>query len=82
MPIEALTKKQLEERVPPSSLHPEYMAFMDSARLGSGGKLEVAKEGATRQTVKKRLKLAAQAAGKNIAFQRSPSDLVIFQIVE
>ncbi len=53
-----------------------------SARLGSGGKLVVADEGATRQTVKKRLQAAADANGKKIRFLRSPSEFVIFQVVE
>ena len=82
MPIEALTKKDLEVTSSPGTLHQEYVDFLESCRLGSGGKLEVAKEGAGRQTVKNRLKKAADATGKKIKFLRSPATQVIFQVVE
>jgi hypothetical protein len=82
MPIQALTKKELEEKSPSSRLHQEYVEFLSSARLGSGGRLIVSDEGTSRQTVKNRMKAAAAAAGKNIAFKRCPSEEVVFQIVE
>ncbi|MCB9176728.1 MAG: hypothetical protein H6648_06150 [Caldilineae bacterium] len=82
MPIEALSKKDLEEKAPASRVHPEYVSFLTSARLGTGGRLYVAKEGVSRQSVKNRLKAAAVVTGKNIKFLRSPSEQVVFQIVE
>ena len=80
MPIEALTKSQLETR-PSSAGHPEYVAFLRSARLGSGGRLDVKKEGMSRQLIKNRLKIAAAASGREIAFLRSSRETVIFQVV-
>lgn len=82
MPIEALSKKDLEVTASPGKLHQEYVGFLESCRLGSGGKLEVAKEGVSRQTVKTRLKKAADATGKSIKFHRSPATHVVFQVVD
>ena len=80
MPIEALTKSELES-TPASSGHEEYVAFLRGARAGSGGTLEVAKEKVTRQTIKNRLRTAAQITGREIRFQRSSKDSVVFQVV-
>ena len=82
MPIEALTKSQLENQPSNRRLHDEYVPFLSSARLDTGGRLYVAKEGTSRQTVKKRLLAAADHVGKKIAFQRSPVEQVVFQVVE
>ena len=82
MPIEALTKAQLESQPSTRRLHQEYVAFLSSARLGTGGRLYVAKEGTSRLTIKNRLKAAADHVGKKIAFQRSPAEQVVFQVVE
>ena len=82
MPIEALTKAQLENQPSGGKLHTEYVAFLTSARLGTGGRLYVAKEGTSRQTVKNRLKAAAASVGKKIKFVRCPADQVTFQVVE
>ncbi len=82
MPIQALTRKELESKVPIGSVHQEYLDFFQNSRVGSGGRLNVKKEGVTRQTVKNRLNKAAEFAGKSIKFLRSPQDTVVFQVVE
>ena len=82
MPIESLSKKDLEVTSSPGTWHQEYVGFLDSCRMGNGGRLEVANEGASRQTVKNRLKKASDATGKKIKFLRSPATQVIFQVVE
>jgi hypothetical protein len=82
MPIIAMSKKELDEKPSTSRLHQEYVDFLSSARLGSGGKLIVAKEGTSRATVKNRMLRAAEATGKNIKFRRSPATEVVFQVVE
>lgn len=83
MPIIAMSKKELEETPTTSrGLHQEYVDFLSSARLGSGGKLIVKDEGVSRQSVKNRLGKAAAATGKNIKYKRSPATEVVFQVVE
>ena len=82
MPIESLTKKDLEAKVPSNAVHQEYFEFLQSARVGSGGRLIVKAEGVGRQTVKNRLKKASALSGKNIKFLRCPTDQVVFQVVE
>ena len=82
MPIESLSKKDLEVTSSPGTLRQEYVEFLESCRMGSVGRLEVANEGASRQTVKNRLRKAADATGKKIKFLRSAASQVIFQVVE
>ena len=60
-------------------MHPEYFAFISSARVGSGGRLIVADEDVGRQTVKTLLLVAAEAAGKEIKFNRCPAEDVVFR---
>ncbi len=79
MPIQKLSKKDFET---PVAGHPEYIEFLNSARLGDGGRLIVKEEGVSRQSVKNRLNIASKVTGKKIKFYRSASSEVVFQVVE
>lgn len=81
MPIEKLTKKQLQEKsFRASAGHEPYTAFLKSLRVGEGGRVTVEDEGVTRQTIKNRLTKSADAAGVQITFHRSPQEIVVFEV--
>jgi hypothetical protein len=79
MPIEKLTAAQLSDR-PRGRVNNEYQKFIESLKNGEGGRASTKRENATKQTIKNRLKRAAQSAGVTITFLRSPGDDVIFRI--
>lgn len=82
MPIEKLSRKQMQEQsYPHGGGHEPYTAFLKSLRSGEGGKITVQDEGVSRQSVKNRLKKSADAAGVEIKFRRSAQELVIFEVV-
>jgi hypothetical protein len=60
----------------------EYAQFLQSLRIGEGGKAVVANEGVSRQSVKNRLNAASAATGVNLKYLRSGADEVVFEVVE
>ena len=80
MPLEKLTAAELDGR-PSGRAKPEYVRFLSGLRVGQGGRAVVADEGVSRQSVKNRLKFAAEAAGVEIKFQRSSPNDVVFAVV-
>jgi hypothetical protein len=61
---------------------PEYVEFFKTIRIGEGGRAKVAEEGVSRQTLKKRLEIAAGEAGRRISFRRSGAEEVVFEVTE
>jgi hypothetical protein len=56
--------------------------FFATTRVGEGGRANVAEEGVSRQTLKKRLKTAAGEAGRSVKFRASPKEEVVFEVTE
>ena len=81
MAIAKLSKKQIDDYLARGQINPEYLAFLSSSRVGYGGRVVVAKEGASRQTIKRRLLAAAEAAGVTIRFRRSSPEDVVFEVM-
>jgi hypothetical protein len=81
MPIHRLKKSDFENRTN-SAGHAEYVAFLQAAKVGDGGRLIVSEEGKSRPTIKNRMKQAAKITGRTIKFYRSPATEVVFQVVE
>lgn len=81
MPIEKLTRKQLEEHAySRAGGYEPYTAFLQSLRAGEGGTVAVAEEGVTKQTIKNRLNTSADAAGVEISFRRTGKEKVVFEV--
>lgn len=80
MPLEKLSQTQLR-RQRGSGVNQEYVAFLRSLKPGEGGRTTVESEGVSRQTIKNRLKKAADFLDVRIRFLRSDPDEVVFQIV-
>ena len=78
--FEKLTATELE-RVQATASFPEYFEFVSDLRTGQGGRVDVAKAGVSRQTVKNRVQRSAEAAGAEIRFIRSGMDSVVFEVV-
>lgn len=72
--IKPLTAAQLAAR-------PDYVAFLQSAPIGTGGMASVADEGVGKLSLKNRLTAAAAAAGVTIKYKRSGADSVVFEVV-
>lgn len=82
MPIEKLTRKQMQEQAyPRSGGYEPYVEGLKSLRAGEGGRITVEDEGVSRQSVKNRLKKSADVAGVKIKFRRSAQDVVIFEVL-
>jgi hypothetical protein len=79
MPLEKLSRQQLKQERS-ASANPEYVAFLSSLKPGEGGRTTEHEEGVSRQTIKTRLKRAAQELGVGIRFHRSSADDVVFEI--
>jgi hypothetical protein len=58
----------------------QYRSFVADIAEGEGGELTLV-EGDNRTTIKNRLKAAAKALGKEIAFIRSGEDVVRFRVI-
>jgi hypothetical protein len=82
MAIKILEPAELALRRTRGPIHEDYVDTLAKLQPGQGGELEVAHEGASRQTVKKRLEASSQAAGVRIQFIRSPEHLVVFEVLE
>jgi hypothetical protein len=82
MPLQKLSAADLAGGPGRSRVSEEYVHFMRGLRPGEGGRASVKDEGVTRQSVKNRLKAAAEVAGVNVRFVRSGNDEVVFQVVE
>lgn len=81
MPLEKLSKTDIA-RYRSGGGYKEYVDFLSKLKAGEGGWATVDEEGVSRQTIKNRLKKSADALGVGIAFKRSPSDRVVFEITE
>ena len=82
MPLEKLTRQQLvgtNHRT--SSTSQEYARFIRNLKPGEGGRTTTIAEGVSRQTIKARLKKAAQESGISIKFHRCPPDEVKFEVL-
>jgi hypothetical protein len=80
VPLEKLTASQLSKQPRGGRRRPEYSDFIGNLRSGEGGRATVDSEKATKQTIKNRLKKAANEAGVNIEFIRSSPKEVLFRI--
>ena len=80
MPIQALTPAELSVSSP-SEAAQSYAAFLRDCPVGHGGRITVADEGASRLTIKNRLKQAAALAGVVLRYPRSSKDVVVFEIL-
>lgn len=80
MSLQKLSRSDLQGRKGRGA-KPEYVYFMKNLKPGEGGRAIVKDEGAGRQTVKNRLKAAADEAGIKIKFLQSPVDQVVFEAV-
>lgn len=78
--IEKLTPADLD-RMRSTSRNPECVEFMQGLRVGQGGRVVVADEGVSRQSVKNRISKAATVAGVEIKYLRSKPDVVVFEVV-
>jgi hypothetical protein len=81
MSLQKLSRSDLQGRKGRGA-KPEYVYFMKNLKPGEGGRAIVKDEGAGRQTVKNRLKAAADEAGVKLKFLQSPVDQVVFEAVE
>jgi hypothetical protein len=84
MPLEKLSRTEMIalKGGGPSPVIVEYAAFLGGLSIGEGGRATVARENATRFTVKKRIQAAADAVGVTIAFHRAPPETLVFEVVE
>ena len=73
MSLQKLSRSDLQGRKGRGA-KPEYVFFMKNLKPGEGGRAIVKDEGAGRQTVKNRLKAAADEAGIKLKFLQSPVD--------
>ena len=78
MALQKLSRSELQGRKGRGA-RPEYVYFLKNLKPGEGGRAMIKDEGAGRQTVKNRLKAAADEAGVKIKFLRSPADQVVFE---
>jgi len=82
MAIEILTAEQLAAHQSRGGAHEQYMPALAKMKPGTGGRIVVSKEGASRQTIKNRLLAAAQQLEMPISFLRADPDTVMFQVVD
>jgi hypothetical protein len=84
MPLEKLTRTEMAalKGTTPDPIIAEYAQFLGRLSIGEGGKAVVAKEGATRFTVRARIRKAADATGVHLKFLRSSPDVVMFEVVD
>jgi len=78
-----LTRAELE-RYRVTSSYPEYAEFVSGLKPGEGGAVSVAEAKVGRQTIKNRLKTAAEANGTKIKFVRTKgtSDSIVFEVLK
>ncbi len=80
MPLQKLTRDQLSGSGD-TRVYLPYRRFLAGLSAGDGGRTTVADEGVSRQTIKARLKTAAEASNMEIKFHRAAKDEVIFEVV-
>jgi len=80
MPIRSLTPAELAVSSP-SEATQGYADFLRDCPVGHGGHITVAEEGASRLTIKNRLKQAASLAGVVLRYPRSSKDVVVFEVL-
>lgn len=82
MPLQKLTRNQLMGDQRSAGANIDYVKFLRPLKPGEGGQATVEEEGVSRQTIKARLKKAADELDKGIKFHRAPSNKVIFEITD
>ena len=83
MPLEKLSRSEITA-LKGGGVDPviaEYAAFLGRLAIGEGGRAVVAKENATRFTVKKRINAAADGLGIHLAWFRMPPEELAFGVV-
>ena len=84
MPLEKLSRSEIAT-LKGGGVDPviaEYTAFLSRLYIGEGGRAVVAKEYATRFTVRKRIQAAADAAGIHLKWFRTPPEVLVFEVVD
>jgi hypothetical protein len=81
MPLEKLSREQLQNTGTRSTADPAYVKFLKDLKAGEGGRTDMKNETVTRQTVKNRLQRAADEMGMEVKFLRSSADEVRFKVV-
>lgn len=79
MALTKLSAGQLSFGAPTAPVS-EYAQFLTGLDVGEGGRGTVETEGVSRQSIKARLKAAAQDVGAEIKFHRTGNDEVIFEV--
>lgn len=83
MPLQKISRGEMAlTRGGGRGANPEYVSFFRASRVGDGGRADVAEEGVSRPTLKKRLDAAAREAGVTITFHSSGATEVVFEVVE
>jgi hypothetical protein len=76
MPIERLSTDQV------SAYGSAYVSFLRGLSVGEGARAGTKQEGVTKVTLKKRLAKAAEIAGVQVKFHRSPPNSVVLERVK
>ncbi len=82
MPLQKLSRAELMGDSRSAGANIDYVKFLRGLKPGEGGQTTVEEEGVSRQTIKARLKKAADESGKGIKFHRSDSNKVIFEVTD
>jgi len=80
MPLEKLTRAQLMGDKRSAGANVAYVKFLRGLDPGEGGRTTTEDQKVSRQTIKARLKKAADDLGMGIKFHRAPSNEVIFEV--
>jgi hypothetical protein len=81
MPLERLSADELALRDVIEKCTPEYFAFVQRMLPGDGGRALVAREGISRQAIKRRLDAAAAFLGTELEYLPTGKDQVAFVAV-
>jgi hypothetical protein len=83
MPLQKLSREELSSRGNRSrGANQEWVMFLRGLKIGEGGKVLVADEGITRQSVKNRLNSAAGEANVSLKYHRSGAEEVVFEVTD
>lgn len=80
MALKKLTPKELEQKKAAGTANADYVAFLQGLKAGEGAEASVADEGVSKQTIKNRIKKAADYLGLEVSFVRSGKDIVVFEV--
>lgn len=83
MPLQKISRDEMTRtRGGGRGANREYVSFFRASRVGDGGRADVAEEGVSRPTLKKRLNAAANEAGVTIVFHSSSAQELVFEVVD